>query len=137
MALNVKLLRSSFEAVAPKGAQLISRFYALLFDRFPQVKPLFEKTPMAEQEKKLLRSLAVIVGSLEKPELLAPYLQGLGRMHVAYGALPAHYDAVGGCLLSAMAEVAGPLWTSELEAAWREAYGAVASIMLQGAAGPA
>jgi hemoglobin-like flavoprotein len=133
MALNVGLLRSSFELVAPKGEQVVDRFYTLLFEKHPSVKPLFANTTQKEQGKKLLRSLSIVVQNLEKPDVLAPYLQGLGRMHVAFGTQEAHYDAVGGCLLQALAETAGPAWNATLESAWAEAYGVVAKLMKDGA----
>lgn len=133
MPLNVDLLRSSFQSLAPKGEQLVDRFYTILFSKFPDVKPLFANTTQGEQGKKLLRSLSIVVQNLEKPDVLAPYLQGLGRMHVAFGTREAHYDAVGGCLIQAMAETAGPAWNAPLEKAWVEAYGVVASLMKAGA----
>lgn len=133
MALDIPKLRGSFEALAPKGDQLMVRFYELLFAKFPQVKPLFSNASMPEQRAKLLRALALVVKNLEQPGVLVPYLEGLGRMHVAYGAVPGHYDAVGGCLLEALADTAGPIWNDGLKQAWTEAYQAVASIMLKGA----
>jgi hemoglobin-like flavoprotein len=41
MALNVDLLRSSFELVATANPQFVSRFYEILFERYPQTRPLF------------------------------------------------------------------------------------------------
>jgi hypothetical protein len=38
-------------------------FYARLFDKYPSVRPLF-KTPPEEQHKKLITSVAAIVGAV-------------------------------------------------------------------------
>ena len=134
MGLNVELLRGSFEAVTPMGDKLTARFYELLFERYPQVKPMFANLSMEEQGKKLLASLALIVASLEDGEKLTSYLKELGARHVGYGTQDAHYDAVGECLLVALAETAGDLWNDDLQTAWTDAYAAIASLMTQGAA---
>jgi hemoglobin-like flavoprotein len=56
-------------------------------------------------------------------------LGALGTKHVDYGVTREMYDWVGTSLLATLAEVAGPAWTPELQAAWSEAYGAIASLM--------
>jgi hemoglobin-like flavoprotein len=66
-------------------------------------------------------------------EAIVPKLRDLGARHVAYGAQPAHYPVVGQVLIAAMAEVAGPSWTTEYEQAWGEAFAVVAGAMLEGA----
>lgn len=134
MAIQVKQLREHFQSISYKADQVAFVFYDTLFQRYPQVRPLFSSVRMEEQRKKLIHSLAVVIRNLEAPDFLQPYLQGLGLSHVAYGAQEGHYDAVGECLLHALSEVTGKDWTEDLEAAWVEAYGAVAQMMKQGAA---
>ncbi len=133
MALDPAVLRESFKAISHKAEELSITFYDTLFTRYPAVRPLFDETRMPEQRRKLIRSIAMVLRNLEAPEKLAPYLQGLGRMHVAYGAVPDHYPAVGECLLAALAETAGPAWNDDLNSAWAEAYGAISDLMLAGA----
>lgn len=72
MALNVELLESSFQLVAPKGEELVSRFYERLFKKYPAVKPLFKKTSIKEQKKKLLASLVLVIQNIRRPEKLTP-----------------------------------------------------------------
>ncbi len=133
MALNIELLRSSFKAVSHKAERLIERFYEILFERYPDVQPLFATARMEEQRKMLLRSIALIVRKVDDTEYLVPYLQGLGKTHVAYGTKPEHYDAVGECLIAALSETAGELWTKEMEETWVEAYGVIKTTMIEGA----
>ena len=136
MALNVELIESSFEAVAPRAVQLADVFYDTLFRDHPEVRSLFPDT-MAEQKQKLISALALTVKSLREPEKLQNVLEDLGCRHVEYGAVEAHYPAVGQTLLKALAEVAGDAWNPELEGAWSEAYGAIQDLMLAGAANSA
>lgn len=133
--LDVKQLRESFALLAPNAEALIEGFYALLFERYPAVKPLFAETSPKKQRQKLIGSLITIVENLEDLDKLVPYLQRLGGRHVGYGTQPAHYEAVASCLLDAMAEMAGPeVWTQELATCWSDALQLVATVMLQGAA---
>ena len=129
-----KLLQDNLQRMSSKGQELASTFYSELFKRYPQVKGLFQNTDMAQQEKKLVRALEVIVQNAAKPEFLVPYLEGLGKAHVTYGAEAAHYDAVGECLIHALAVTAGQLWNDELAVAWSEVYSNAAGIMKRSAA---
>jgi len=132
--MNVTLIRSSFEALRPQAPALVDRFYAILFERYPQVRPMFAHTDFPKQKQMLVQALALLVANLEQGDVLKSYLGALGAKHAGYGAQEAHYAAVGECLLAAMAEIAGPLWTDELAAEWAETYGAVVFLMQQGAA---
>jgi methyl-accepting chemotaxis protein len=127
---DVKLIEQSFKSLAPKGPALVGRFYQELFRRFPQVKPMFANTEPAEQQKKLLAALALVVKSLKKPESLEAALAEMGRRHQGYGAIPAHYDAVAEVLLGVMAEQAGKAWTPAVATAWQGALGFVKERML-------
>ena len=132
--MNVDLLRESFDALRPNIQTLVDRFYSLLFERYPQVRPMFARTNMATQKQMLISALTLLVTNLEKPEILQGVLQPMGAKHVGYGVRDEHYDAVGLCLLDAMADTAGPLWTDDLTREWSATYGAVAGMMKEGAA---
>ena len=130
--LRIDLLESSFALLAPRAEELVERFYTRLFTVAPEARAMFPDD-MAGQRRALLGALGMIVSSLRAPEKLGGYLDGLGRRHVNYGAVEAHYDLVGGVLLETMAEMAGPVWSDELQDAWTTAYGAVKGLMLAGA----
>jgi hemoglobin-like flavoprotein len=132
MALNVELLEQSFAAVAPKGQQLVDTFYRQLFREYPEVQPLFAGVNLADQKKKLLASLKLVVENLRRPDVLTEALHDMGLRHVDYGAREEHYPAVGATLLGALAETAGPAWNHELQQAWADAYAAVSQLMLAG-----
>lgn len=132
LGFDVRLIRDSFNLLAPHGEELVRKFYDRLFEQFPQVQPMFENTTQQEQEKKLLSALGLVVSSLEKGEFPAETLQRLGAKHQDYGALPAHYDAVAQVLLSVMQDMAGPAWTASIAQAWGKALGAIKDEMLQG-----
>lgn len=133
MSLDVQALETSFDLVAPRGDELMDAFYARLFAAAPAVKPLFATIDLRRQKAMLLAALVLVRKSVRDLDSIVPKLRQLGARHVAYGARPEHYPVVGQALIAAMAEIAGPAWTSEYEFAWRKAYGVLAGAMIQGA----
>ena len=134
MPLNVALLRSSFEVVIERQPELTHRFYEILFERYPRAKALFVRNAPAAQEKMLADALVAVLDHLEDAPWLTSTLSGLGAKHKGYGVTDEMYGWVGASLLATLAEVAGKDWTPPLEAAWTEAYGAIAGLMQAGSA---
>jgi nitric oxide dioxygenase len=89
---------------------------------------------MDRQRQALLNMLLVLRESLRDLDDIVPDLEDLGARHVDYGAQADHYPVVGEVLIRSMSEIAGDAWKPEYTAAWREAYGVVQGVMLQGAA---
>jgi len=130
---TIERLKSSFNMLAPRGQELVDRFYAHLFSKNPQVRLMFPKS-MADQKRKLLASLVLVVKNLSAPDRLRGPLMDLGRRHNEYGTLPAHYPIVRDTLVSVMGEMAGEAWNDQLRSDWLLALDFVASVMLEGAA---
>lgn len=140
MSLNVDLLKSTFARAKEENGGLRSlglRFYERLFEKYPQVKPLFS-TPPEEQHKKLMASVGATIASLNEPERMVPFLQAMGIRHLKYKTESAHYGAVGENLVAVLGEHLSKEgeWTSEMKTAWEEALNAVSEIMIQAAENP-
>jgi hemoglobin-like flavoprotein len=133
MSLNVNLLEQSFEVVKRCEVEFSTQFYTNLLSDYPKVRPLFANTNLEDQSKKLFASLVLVINNLHNPKTLSDTLKGLGTRHVKYGVLPQHYPMVGGTLLKTFAQILETEWTPDVETAWKEAYKAVAQIMLEGA----
>ena len=131
--LNVSLLRSSFALVIDRQPELTTRFYELLFDRYPSVLPLFSGVRMQDQQRMLGEALVALLEHIENADWLADHLTALGAKHVQYGVTDDMYPWVGECLLAAIEEAAGSAWSAELGTAWSDAYAAIAGLMLTGA----
>jgi methyl-accepting chemotaxis protein len=140
MSLQVELLEETFlRAKSENGGpqKLGLRFYERLFEKYPQVRPLF-KTPPEQQHIKLMASIASIVAALKEPARLLPYLHAMGIRHIAYGTENGHYAAVAENLIAVLKEhlsVEGE-WTDAMEQAWVDALATVAEIMIEAAAAP-
>jgi methyl-accepting chemotaxis protein len=133
MPLDLESLETSFDLVAPRGDEVVDRFYARLFASEPGVALLFAETDLRRQKKKLLASLVLLRKSLRDLGAIVPKLRELGARHYGYGARDVHYPVVGQALIASMAEIAGDAWRPEYERAWVDAFVLVSAAMLDGA----
>ncbi len=130
--LNTKLLEESFSKLAQNGTKLVKQFYDELFKRHPGVEPLFKSSKRADQEKKLLNALKLVVKNVNQPDKLAKALETLGKNHESYGAKAEHYPLVKAVLLDVMKRLAGNDWTESVSETWDLAIQTVAELMLNG-----
>ena len=130
LGLDVQTLESSFNLLAPRGEELVRRFYDELFIRAPAVRPMFDHTTPAEQQKKLLAALKLVIENVRNPEALAPALTAMGERHQGYGALPDHYPVVASTLIDTMKDMAGDAWNETIGTAWAQALNVIAKVML-------
>lgn len=126
---QIKAIQQSFVKVAPISEQAAALFYGRLFEIAPSVKPLF-RGDMAEQGRKLMATLAVVVNGLTNLEAILPAASALAKRHVGYGVKPIHYPIVGEALLWTLERGLGADWTPELATAWGDAYGVLSDYMI-------
>ncbi len=133
---KIALVRSSWQKVLPIRDAAAELFYGRLFELDPSLRPMF-KGDMAEQGRKLMTMLNMVVTSLDNLGPLLGRVEDLGRRHVAYGVTEAHYDTVGNALLWTLDKGLGEQFTPAVKDAWTNAYGTLASVMKQAACVPA
>jgi NAD(P)H-flavin reductase/hemoglobin-like flavoprotein len=125
-------LKESWNAVAAHGDQVPLFFYSTLFLDHPEVRDLFPAS-MATQRDKLVTALGRIISHVDELDAVVPVVQQLGRDHRKFGAVAAHYPAVGGALLATLEQFLGDRWTQELADDWTAAFGVVAKVMTDAA----
>jgi hemoglobin-like flavoprotein len=133
MSLDVPALRESFALVAERAPHVTTRFYEILFERYPQVRPMFGGQASARQREMLTKALAAVIEHVEDGAWLTETLHGLGARHVDYGVRDEQYGWVGECLLATLEEVAAEAWSPRIAKAWTDAYGAIAGLCIEGA----
>jgi hemoglobin-like flavoprotein len=131
---QVSLVQSSFAKVVPISDTAAALFYDRLFAIAPQVKQMF-KGDMAEQGRKLMTTLAVVVNGLTNLDAILPAASTLARRHISYGVKPSHYASVGEALLWTLQKGLGDAWNADTAAAWAAAYGTLSSFMIREAYG--
>ena len=129
-------IHESWELASPHADALASCFYARLFEIDAAAGRLFAGTDMDAQRRKFSTMLDRIVRAVDEPRTLVPDVAALARRHVAYGVEDRHYASVGEALLFALGEAIGERFTSDVHAAWVEAYALLAALMQRGAARP-
>jgi hemoglobin-like flavoprotein len=142
---QISLVQSSFERIAPRLADLTTRFYEELFRRDPALRPLFP-ADLAKQKTLFGQKLAEIVRALPRLGELIGHTRALGARHSGYGTRAADYQTFGGALLAALAAILGDGpgdgprdgpgsgFDPATRQAWELAYNLVAETMLEGAA---
>ncbi len=70
---QVRLVRDSFAAVAPRAEEAAAAFYERLFALDPALRAMFP-ADLAGQRRKLVAALAAAVSGLDRPAALAPTL---------------------------------------------------------------
>lgn len=130
---QISLVEESFRAVFPIRDAAAAIFYRRLFALDPGLRPLFARSDMAEQGKKLMASLAFVVGGLRNAQTLVPAVEALARRHVGYGVETGHYRTVGTALIETLDEGLGNAFTPDVREAWLAAYGLLSGVMLAAA----
>ena len=127
------LVKETWHEVAPMAETAARLFYDRLFEIDPTTRPLFKATDLAEQRRKLIQALTMVVQGLDRQEALIPTLAALGRRHGNYGVAAGHYESVRAALLWTLEQGLGTKWTPEVRAAWSAAYILVADVMRRAA----
>ena len=129
---QIELVQESFRKVLPIAEIAADMFYARLFELDPSLRKLF-KGDMKRQGGMLMSMIASAVRGLKDPNALIPVLTALGRRHVGYGVMDAHYATVAEALLWTLEKGLGEDFTDETRKAWAAAYMLMATVMQQGA----
>ena len=130
-------LRESIDRILAEGTVLTDRFYAMLFERYPEAKALFEKTHMSTQAVMLSAALMVNQYYPNYPLAARQYLNVLGTRHLRAGVPRELYPAFEEVLLVALEEFHGEAWSEDLARQWREATASAVRHVLEGYDRPA
>ena len=122
--------RAAFLLIAPALPQVIERFYALLFSRYPSVRPLFSRAPEL-QRRMFGETIAALVDHADDPAWLRGHLEALGRGHAAYGTTPEMYGWARACFLDALEEGLAPRrLPAEVRDTWARTFAAISEAMI-------
>ncbi|QEA40542.1 NO-inducible flavohemoprotein [Pistricoccus aurantiacus] len=125
------------EATAPLVAEhldtITQRFYPLMFERYPEIKPLFNQAHQADggQPRVLAGAVLAYVQLRKEPEKVKATLATVVEKHVSLNIRPDQYPIVGECLLAAVAEVLGDAVTPEIADAWGALYEELAGLLTE------
>ena len=122
-------LLASLDRLSGREPQLVEHFYALFFERHPEVTELFGKHSLSEQEEMVRETLVSVVAYVEQEPWLQTNLEAMGKSHSEYGVEDRMYDWMVECMLDALEGVLGADWREEYGPAWRSALGYLTDVM--------
>lgn len=121
--------RKSANSQAPSRlTQLYDVFYNYLDHNAPTLRHVF-RSSMHVRSKVLVHISAGMRTLLESPNIEEEVVP-LVRTHVRYGVKLEYHNPLGNALMYSMKEVAGPLWTPEVDDAWRRLFSYCCVILL-------
>jgi NAD(P)H-flavin reductase/hemoglobin-like flavoprotein len=109
----------------------MSHFFATLFVRNPELRPMFPLT-LGESRKWVFEALTRCAWSSDQPEALTRWLGELGRDHRKFGVTEQHYRLFCDALLTTMQAFCAGSWSGQTQAAWERALAAITAAMTAG-----
>ncbi|MEO8771085.1 MAG: globin domain-containing protein [Ferruginibacter sp.] len=128
---TIDLVKNSWALIAKIDMETVGGlFYNKLFEIAPEVKPMFSRSAMPEQSKKLLGMLSYVISKLDRLDEILDEVKKLAQRHNAYGVKGAHYTAVGTALLWTLEQGLDTYWNNEMKVAWTEVYTVLSGAMI-------
>jgi nitric oxide dioxygenase len=126
------IVKATAPVLAEHGYTIIKRFYTRLFDAHPELKNVFNMAhqEQGQQQQALARAVYAYAENIEDPTSLAAVLKNIANKHASLGVRPEHYPIVGENLLAAIEDVLGEAATDDIIAAWAQAYGNLADLLM-------
>lgn len=130
---TMDIIKATVPALREHGVTITTRFYERMFEKNPEVAPLFNMARQrnGEQPKALAMAVLGAAENIENLGAIMPLVEKIGARHVAAGVKPEHYPIIGANLLAAIKEVLGDAATDEIISAWEKTYGVLAEIFIE------
>lgn len=128
---EIEIIKSLVPVLQKNGEELTSTFYSILFNKYPQVKSMFDmnKQKSGEQPKALAFAILTAAKHIDNLENTRDYVKKVGKTHVNLGVLPEHYPLVGECLVEAIKEKLNP--DEKTINAFKKAYSEIADLYIE------
>ncbi|MXP29308.1 NO-inducible flavohemoprotein [Porphyrobacter algicida] len=129
---TIALVKATVPALEAHGLAIVNEMYARMFEN-PDIRDLFNQSHHGDagsQPRALTSAILAYASNIENLAALAPAVERIAQKHVGLQILPEHYPHVGAALLGAIKTVLGDAATPEIMAAWEEAYGFLAGILI-------
>jgi nitric oxide dioxygenase len=124
---------ASVPVLREHGLAITKTFYRNMFSAHPELTNLFNMGNQANgvQQQSLASAVFAYAANIDNAGALGPVVNRIVHKHVSVGIRADHYPIVGYHLLGAIKEVLGEAATPELIAAWAEAYGSLADLLIR------
>lgn len=127
---EILTVKNTWNLISPVSQKMGEEFYAHLFEKHPELKPLFKSHPK-DQAMKLMFMLSYLVYRLDKENEMREEIKKLAARHAGYKAKPEHYSIIGDTLMWSLKNNLGKEWTKETASAWQKAYKFISGMMIE------
>ncbi|HTF69260.1 MAG TPA: NO-inducible flavohemoprotein [Edaphobacter sp.] len=126
------IIRDTVPALKQHGEAITKHFYLSLFKENPGLLNIFNKANQREggQAANLAASILMYAAHIDHLDKLGGMVERIAHKHGSMEVQPEHYPIVGDHLLRAIRQILGEAATDEVIAAWADAYGILADIMI-------
>ena len=129
---TIDIIKSTVPVLKTHGVEITTTFYKNMFEKNPEVKPLFDmgRQSSGEQPKALAMSILASAQNIDNLPAIMPVVNKIAEKHYNSNVKPEHYPIVGKHLLDAIKEVLGDVATDEIIDAWGKTYGVLAGVFI-------
>ena len=129
---HVAIVKATAPVVAQHAERITSVFYPLMFERYPNVRSLFNQAHQhgGSQPRALADAIVAYASTIDRLDVLGSAVERIVQKHVSLNIKPADYEIVGECLLEAIGRVLGSAITPDVAAAWTAAYWQLAHLLI-------
>ncbi|WP_291651500.1 globin domain-containing protein [Clostridium sp.] len=129
---TIDIIKSTVPVLKTHGVEITKTFYKNMFEKNPEIKPLFnmDKQESGEQPKALAMAILASAQNIDNLPAIIPVVNKIAEIHCNAGVKEEHYPIIGKHLLSAIKEVLGDASTDEIIDAWGRAYGIISEIFI-------
>jgi nitric oxide dioxygenase len=129
---TINIVKATAPAVAASAQQITSRFYKLMFEGDRRVRAFFNQAHQhtGGQQRALAGAICAYAANIDNLDVLRPAVELIAQKHCSLGIKAEHYPIVGKHLLIAIKDVLGDAVTEQVLAAWAEAYGFLAEVLI-------
>lgn len=125
-----QLISESKPLFMENHTSISNRMYQIMFEKHPEIKPMFDKAPFNQPRMFEAAILAYLV-SKDNPSVLNSYRDGICGRHVEAGVKEEHYDIMADALFQSMREVLNDKATPEMLDAWQRWFYFVANLLIE------
>lgn len=129
---TIAIVKATAPALQKHGVAITTRMYERLFVD-PAIKVMFDQAAQqsGEQPRRLAAAILGFAQNVDRLDALSGAVERMAIRHVETGVRPEHYPSVAAALLPAIRDVLGEdVATDAVLAAWAEAYGMLAEILI-------
>lgn len=130
---NIALVKSTIPLLEASNTQLTEHFYNRMFQHNPELLHVFNMSNQhsGRQSFALFSAIIAYARHIDQLENLSELVVRIANKHSSLNIQAEQYDIVGHHLIETLRELAGSVFTSEIEEAWTAAYQVLAGIFIE------